>query len=267
MSLPAPPAVPRERLISPQAIYILWLRALRRATRARSRAVGALLFPLLFLFFLGRGLEGASFANLPDQVSYLDYLAPGIVAMTLLFSASVAGLSVLWDRQFGFLREVMVTPVSRLSIFLGRLAAGATMGMGQAVIVYAGALAMGMQLPSPWGAALALVVALLTCVVFISFGLALSCLMKDPQGFSMIMSFVIFPIFFFSGVFYPIENLPSWLRWLAYVDPLTYSVDAMRAALVGVSSFSWPVNLAVLAAWTVVTVSGGVALFHRVEAG
>ncbi|MBM4320449.1 MAG: multidrug ABC transporter permease [Deltaproteobacteria bacterium] len=260
------------RLVSLQAIYVMWARMIRRTWRSRSQLVGSILFPLLFLFFLGTGFKTARFSGLPMEGGYLGFLGPGIVAMTLLFSSTFSGLSVLWDRQFGFLREIMVTPVSRLSIFLGRIASGMTLGLGQATVIYLGAVLLGLGLPPLGHLALAIVAASLTSVVFLSLGLVFSSLLKDPHGFGLIMNFVVFPLFFLSGALFPVGNLPLVLRWLAYLDPLTYGVDALRATLtaeVWTSPFplGLPFDLAMLTGFAILFITVGVALFDRVEVG
>lgn len=268
----AQPEVPGIRLVSLQVIYVMWARMIRRTLRARSQLVGSVLFPLFFLFFLGTGFSGARFGGMPKDGEYLAFLGPGIVAMTLLFSCTFVGLSVLWDRQFGFLREIMVTPVSRLSIFLGRIAGGMTLGMGQAGLIFGGSLLLGMPLPSAGGLAVAVTAALLISVVFLSLGLIFSSVLKDPHGFGMVINFLVFPLFFLSGALFPVDNLPAAARWLAYLDPLTYGVDALRIGLCGdswTSPFAWglPFDLAMLIGFAVLLISVGVALFHRVEVG
>jgi len=262
------PALARQPVISLQAIYVMWARMVRRTLRAPSRLVASVMFPIFLLFFLGSGFRGARFANLPESTGgYLAYLTPGIVAMSLLFSSTFAGLSVLWDRQFGFLREIMVTPVSRLSIVLGRIVGGLTLGLGQSAVIYVGGLFLGAPLPTPLGAAAGLLAAVLLGTAFIGMGLIFSSMLKDPQGFSIIMNFLVFPLFLLSGALYPVDNLPAGIRWLSYLDPLTYGADALRMALLGSPGMGLGLDLAVLGLFASVMVGVGVLFFSRVETG
>lgn len=246
----------------------MWLRMVRRSLRARSRMAAAVLFPLSFLFFFGYGFRGGSAVDgLPQGTTYLRFLTPGVLAMTLLFSSTFTGISSLWDRQSGFLREIMVTPVSRLSILLGRVAGGLTLSLGQAFAIFAGSLLLGTELPPAGGGLVALVAATLTATGFISMGLVFASLMRDPQGFGLVMNFLIFPLFLLSGALYPVENLPRQVRWLAYLDPLTYGVDALRGGLLGVHRFGLALDLGVLGGWALLMIGLGVLLFRRVEVG
>ncbi|MCD6194471.1 MAG: multidrug ABC transporter permease [Candidatus Aminicenantes bacterium] len=248
------------------AIYVLWLREMKRFWRAKSRIVGALAMPLFFLAFLGLGFNRMGIPGLSQGVNYITFLVPGILGMSLLFSSTFGGLSVLWDKEFGFLKEIMVAPVSRIAIVLGRITGGVTTALIQAVMILGVALLMGFR-PSSWlTLGLAFFFMILISATFLGLGLIFASRMKDMQGFSIVMNFVIFPIFFLSGALYPVENFPVWLRLLAYLDPLTYGIDGLRALLINNSSFSWPVNLGVILVSATVMVILGAYLFEKSEA-
>ncbi|MBU4203664.1 MAG: ABC transporter permease, partial [Acidobacteria bacterium] len=225
-------------MIDRAAITVLWLREMKRFVRAKSRIIGALAMPLFFLGFLGMGFRRMAIPGMGDGVGYLQFLVPGILGMSLLFSSTFGGLSVLWDREFGFLKEIMVAPVSRVSIVLGRIAGGVTTSMIQVLLLFGISFLMGFRLRSLPMLLLALVFMILISVTFLGLGLVFASMMKDMQGFSIVMNFVIFPLFFLSGALYPLDNFPAWLRALSYLDPLTYGIDGIRAALIGYSSFS-----------------------------
>lgn len=259
------PTVVSTRFVGLQAIYVMWLREMLRTMRAPSRIVGSLAMPLLFLGFLGSGLRGSAM-GVAVEGDYLTYLAPGMMGMTLLMGSVFSGLHVLWDRQFGFLREIMVTPVSRLSILLGRVAGGMTMAMVQGVLVGTGATLMGVRFNlDPASLALALVAMVLVAVSFVAVGTIFASLMTDFHGFSLIVNFFVFPVFFLSGALFPVDNLPGWVRPLCYADPLTYGVDLLRGSLVGVWAFNPAMDLAILGSFCAVMLTIGSVLFSRLE--
>lgn len=252
-------------MINRTAIYVLWLREMKRFMRAKSRIVGALAMPLFFLAFLGLGFRRMTIPGLTGEVDYINFLVPGILGMSILFSSTFAGLSVLWDREFGFLKEIMVAPVSRVSIVLGRIAGGATTTLIQAVFILGISFLMGFKITSVASVFLALVFMVLIAVTFISLGLIFASKMRDIQGFSIVMNFVIFPLFFLSGALYPLENLPAWLRYLSRLDPLTYGVDGLRAALIGVSSLPVVSNFIVMSIFSAIMIVLGAYFFEKSE--
>ncbi len=222
-------------VISFQAVYMLWLREMKRTWRAKSRMIGSIMMPLFFLVFIGSGFRRATLPNIPQGINYISFLIPGVIGMSLLFSSIFGGLQVLWDKEFGFLKEIMVMPVSRLSIVLGRMAGGSTVALAQSFIVLLLSTAFGFRFQSLHGLGIAVLFMMLIAFTFIGLGLAFASRMKDMHGFQLVMNFVIFPVFFLSGALYPIQGLPVWLKPLVYADPLTYGVDGLRGALIGVS--------------------------------
>ena len=245
------------------AIYILWLRELKRYVRSRVQIVVSLGQPTLYLLALGFGF-GPVFAK-AGRGSYLQFIAPGVIGMTLLFSSVFSGIAILWDRQFGFLKETLVAPVSRLHIMLGRTIGGATVASIQGLLFLTVCLIAGFR-PRSW---LALPMALLfvaaIAAVFAALGTALGSVIKDMQGFQLIMNFLVLPIFFLSGALFPLNNLPPALTVITRADPLTYGVDGLRGALTGLSQFGLAMDLFMLAGLLAIFVAAGAYLFSRIE--
>lgn len=251
--------------INGQAIYVIWLRDVKRFIRARSRLLGNIVQPFFFLSILGFGLSSAIFPGIPSGYRFIDFLTPGIVAMAVLFSSIFSGVSVLWDKQFGFLQEVLVAPVSRLSIVIGRTFGGATTALIQGFVILAIALALGVKV-SLIGLATGILFMVLLAFSAVGFGLIVASQMEDFHGFQLIMNLIIFPLFFLSSAIFPIEGLPNWLKAVAFVNPLTYGVDGLRYSLIGFSSIPIWIDLSVLLAFCMVMVSVGSYLFGRSEA-
>lgn len=249
-----------------QTIYVMWLREMKRFLRAKSRVIGTLAMPFFFLLAMGFGL-GPSFSlpSLPKSATYLDFLVPGIIGMTMLFTSVSAGISVLWDKEFGFLKEIMVAPVKRAAIVLGRIAGGVTTASIQGILILLISLFMGFKIVNPLGVVLAFIFMFLIGIGFIGFGVAIASIMEDTQGFSLIMQFVIFPIFLLSGAFFPLENLPGWLRKICYLNPLTYGVDGLRASLIGFSHFPLFLSLNILLVFGITMIILGSYLFGKTE--
>lgn len=253
--------------ISGQAIYVLWLREMKGMWRAKSRVVGALGMPVFFLAFLGLGFGHAYIPEIPEGVTYIAFLTPGIIGMTMLFSSMFAGISVLWDKEFGFLKEVMVAPVSRLSIVLGRTAGGSTVSVMQGMLILALSTLLGFNIRGVIPVILAVLFMGLISFTFIGLGLIFASRMRDLQGFSLIVNFVMFPIFLLSGALFPVKALPPWLIPVCYANPLTYGVDGLRGALVGAeaSGFSITLNLFLISAISIGMICAGSYLFESTE--
>jgi ABC-2 type transport system permease protein len=259
-------AIEVRRLIDPLPIYTMWLREMKRFLRVKARVVGSLLMPIFFLTFLGLPMSFASQIPVPEGVGYLDFLAPGIVGMTLLFAGTMSGASVIWDKEFGFLKEVLVAPVNRFSVILGRSLGGMTTAIIQALIIVGIAVAMGVKLSSVPGFFLAILVMILTCATFTGFGLIIATRLGNLEGFMAIMNLIVFPIFLLSGALFPIQSMPSWLRYIMYIDPLTYGVDGLRATLIGISAFPLWLDFTVLIVLCLALATLGSYFFSRMEA-
>lgn len=249
-----------------EAIYIIWLRELKRYIRARSNIVGSLAQNFFWLAIFGFGL-GASIA-IPGVGNYIIFLAPGIVGMTLLFSSIFSGIGVVWDKQFGFLKEILVAPVPRSSIMLGKTLGGATTATLQAFIMLLLAGLLGVPIfTNPVGILIALGLMLITACGFVAMGVAIASTMKDPHGFQLIMNFIVMPLFLLSGAFFPVTNLPNWLHIIVLFDPLTYAVDGLRNAVIGSAAAAFPftITVPVLVGFMVATVLFGSFLFRKTQ--
>jgi ABC-2 type transport system permease protein len=245
------------------AIYILWLRELRRYTRSRAQLVASLGQPLLYLLALGFGL-GPVFQK-AGQGSYLQFVAPGVIAMTVLFTAVFSGIALLWDRQFGFLKETLVAPVPRLQVMIGKTLGGATVAILQGVLVIIVCLLAGFRPVSAAKLPFAVVFMILIAVVFAALGTAIGSVLQDMQGFQLIMNFLVMPIFFLSGALFPLDNLPSVLSVITRLDPLSYGVDGLRTMLVGISAFGPAADLIILAAVGALFLGIGSYLFSKIQ--
>jgi len=250
-------------MIELHGIYILWLRDLKRYFRARSRVIGSLGMPFFFLAFLGTGFRRAQIPAISD-LSYIDFLTPGVISMVILFSSMFSGISIVWDRQFGFLREIMVSPVSRTTIALGRIFGGATTSLLQGLLMMGVSLIVGFK-PSFSGISYAIIFMFLTSIAFTGMGIAFSTFMKDVHGFQLIINFFIFPIFFLSGAIFPLTEFPSWVKWLALLNPLSYSVDGMRWSLIGYNEINPVVDFAVPLFFSLSMIITASYLFKRME--
>jgi len=244
-------------------VYTLWLRSMKRYVRSKSRIVGSLGMPVFFLLALGFGLN--SVVQIPGSTGedYLQFLVPGIIAMSVLFTSVFSGIQIIWDKQFGFLKETLVAPVSRLEIMLGQTLGGAATAVIQGAIILVIALLIGTRFSSVTGFVIAFLFMTLIGICFAAFGIAIASKMEDMHGFQLIMNFVVFPIFGLSGALFPIESLPEWVIPLTLLDPLTYGVEGIRYGLLGTSAIHPLVCLAVLGATTVVMIIVGGFLFRK----
>jgi ABC-2 type transport system permease protein len=244
-------------------IFILWLRQMKRYFRSRSRVLGAIGQPILFLLALGYGI--GSVYKKAGQGNYIEFLVPGIIIQTLLFSGVFWGIQILFDKRFGFLKEMLVAPVSRLRILLGNALGGSTISLLQGLMVFIIAYALGFR-PYDWLLLpLALLIMIVLSVTLTSFGAGIASMVEDFQGFQGINNFLIFPLFFLSGALYPLTSAPDWLRILGYINPLSYSVDALRWALINQHHFSLAVDLGVIVLTLGVSLWFAVSRFNRIQ--
>lgn len=247
-----------------RAVWILWLRQIKRYSRARTRMIGSLGQPILFLFALGFGF--APIYARAGGGNYLEFVVPGIIAMGIIFNAVFGGIEIIWDRQFGFLKETLVAPVPRLAIVLGRTLGGATTAMLQGVIVLVICLFAGFRIAHPLLLPLALLFMFLIALVFAAIGTAIGSVLRDMQGFQLIMNFLVMPLFFFSNALFPTDGLPAPLRIAVRLNPLSYGVAGMRDALAGVASWGMATDFAVLGGMAAVLLGVSSFLFSRIEA-
>jgi ABC-2 type transport system permease protein len=247
-----------------RVLHMLWLRQIKRYLRSRARMVGSLGQPLLFLLALGFGF-GPIYQRAGGG-DYIQFLAPGVIAMASLFTAMFSGVEVIWDRQFGFLKETLVAPVPRFTIMLGRTLGGATVASCQGLLVFLAALAVGFRPQSLAALPLALAFMFLISLCFTALGTAIASVLDDMQGFQLIMSFLVMPLFFLSGSLFPLAGLDGPIAWLARIDPLSYGVDGLRGALTGACAFGVGWDLLVLGLLALALVGLGSRLFSRIQA-
>src|SRR5437588_1897674 len=209
-------------------IYTIWLREVTTFLRERSRIVGMIGQPLLYLLIVGQGIaSGMSLNRAPGGIDYLKFMYPGIIGMGVLFTSIFSALSIVWDREFGFLKEVLVAPVPRWGIAVGKICGGATVAMVQSAILIALGPFVGVTL------SVAIVLQLLVLCFLMSFavtslGVLIAARMYSMQGFQMLMNFLVMPLYFLSGAMFPVQSAPPWMKTLMTIDPLTFGVDALR---------------------------------------
>jgi ABC-2 type transport system permease protein len=225
-------------------IYILWLRQLKHYFRSRPRMIGSLAQPLLFLVGLGFGF-GQTYAKAGNG-NYIQFLAPGIICMGTLFTAMFTGMDMIWDRQFGFLKETLVAPVSRISIITGRILGGATVAVIQGLIVTVICLIAGFRPESLAMLPLALLFLFLIALLFAAVGTTLGSLLEDMHAFPLIMNFLVMPLFFMSGSLFPADQTPAAMHTVMKMNPLTYGVDGVRGALTHTLLYGFHIDLLVL---------------------
>jgi ABC-2 type transport system permease protein len=256
-----------------KAVYTIWYRDVLRFLRDRTRIVSSLGQPLFFLVIFGNGLAPAMTAGM-GNVDFRSFLFPGIVSMAVLFTAVFSAVSIVWDREFGFLKEVLVAPVPRSAVALGKVAGGSTTAMFQGVLLLVLAPLVRVHLtPSQWITLVAMM--LLLAATMTSFGILIAARMRSMEGFHMMMNFLLMPMFFLSGAFFPLRDVPLWMAWLAKVDPVTYGVDAFRQVILQrtvpefvlrlLTLHPLEVNLALLVAYWLLFLFPAVWMFARQE--
>jgi len=245
-------------------IYILWLREVKRYLRSRAQIIASLGQPLMYLLALGFGL-GPVFQK-SGQGSYLQFIAPGVIGMAVLFTSIFSGVGLLWDRQFGFLKETLVAPVPRLYIMIGRTLGGATIALLQGTLVLTVCLIAGFRPHALADIPLALLYMVLIAIVFAALGTAIGSALRDMQGFQMVMNFLVMPIFFLSGALFPLADLPAVLAVATHLDPLAYGIDGLRGALIGLSYFGLVTDLAILCIVACCFLALGARWFSRIQA-
>ncbi len=249
-------------------IIAIWYREFKVFQREKSRIVASIVNPILWLLIFGGGL-GASISI--SGINYQTFIFPGILIQAVLFSSVFFGVYIVWDRKIDFLKEVLVAPISRTSIFIGKIIGGATDSIIQSIILLVlGAilekvgLIPGLEL-TVLSAAAALVILFITTTSMVSIGLIIGSRMESPEGFQLITSFLLFPIFFLSGALFPLNKLPAWLGMLTLIDPLTYSVDALRRVILGASQYGLGLDFGVMIGFTVLVIVFGTYAFEKMK--
>jgi ABC-2 type transport system permease protein len=243
-----------------EGIAMVWHRDLVRFARQRVRLFGGVVRSVVWLFALGLGLRG-SFTPIAG-LDYTQFIFPGIIAMSVLFSALQSSISIIWDREFGFLKEVLVAPVPRSTIVLGKALGGATTSTLQGAVVLALAPLAGVW-PSFGGVLLALGFMVLASLAMTGLGILIAARMTDFEGFGVIQNFVAMPMFLLSGAMFPMVDVPDWLAWIVRLNPLSHGVDAIRGALTGYHDYSYLISVGALALFAAVTLGISIRLFER----
>jgi ABC-2 type transport system permease protein len=229
-------------------LYALWFREFRVFLRERSRLIASIFTPVLWLFVIGSGI--GSSVHLSTGTNYQKFIFPGIISMSIIFSSVFFGSYIIWDRKFDFLKSVMVAPVSRITIFVGKSLGGMTTSLVEVAILLVIGGFIGIHFSS-LSLVQTIAIALLLSFCLTSLGLAMGSYIDSLEGFQLIVSFVVFPLFFLSGALFPLNNLPGWLSILTKIDPATYAVDALRNAMLGIASYSFLIDIVVLIAFAI----------------
>ena len=245
-------------------ISVLWLRQMKRYKRSGIRMFISMVQPLVYLLTLGFGFN-ALFQQ-SGRGSYIQFVVPGVVAQTILFTSIFWGINIMWDKQFGFLKETLVAPVSRLKVMLGGSLGGATISVIQGIALFVIALIFGFH-PYSWSmVGLTFIVMAMLAVSMVSFSSAIGALMNDMQGFMAVTNFLVVPLFFLSSALFPLDNVPTVMKVIASANPLTYAVDAMRTSLVNQSHFGLPLDFAVMSGMTILLIWFSIYRFNRIQA-
>ncbi len=245
------------------AIFILWSRQLKRYFRSKARIIGSIGQPLLYLLALGFGF--GSIYQRAGAGNYIQLLVPGIISMSILFTAIFSGIEIIWDRQFGFLKETLVAPVSRFEIMIGRTLGGATVATLQGIIVFIISFLTGFKTINITLLPLAFVFMFLIALLFTAFGTAIASVLQDMQGFQLIMNFLIMPIFFLSGALFETNDLPKVMNAIVRINPLSYGVDGLRGTLINLTHFGLMTDFLVLSIACVILITLGGYLFSKIQ--
>ncbi len=251
-----------------KGIYALWYRETKVFLRERSRVISSIINPLLWLLIIGGGLGSAvSFGG----VNYQTFIYPGVLIQTALFSSVFFGVYIVWDKKVDFMKEVLVAPMRRTSLFVGKILGGSTDTLLQILILFfigivftIAGIMPGLHF-SVFSIAVSLAFLLVVTVGLVSIGLILGSQMESPEGFQLIISFLIFPLFFLSGALFPITNLPAWLAPFIFVNPVTYAVDGIRGVLVGISHFSLLFDFAIVCLFALIMIFLGTYAFKKMK--
>jgi ABC-2 type transport system permease protein len=246
-----------------EGISTLWIRSLKRFIRSKSRIIGSFGPPLLILI-IAFGLN--SVVTIGGTTSYVGFLIPGIVVMSVLFASVTSGIQIIWDKQFGFLKETLVAPVSRVQIMLGQTFGGATTACMQGLTIMIISIILGLLSKiTLTGFLIALCFMILIGISFTALGVAIASRMEDFSGFGLIMNFVVFPVFALSGALFPLDNLPIWLKTISFIDPLTYGVQGVRYGLTGTANVSPLLSLILLAGFSIIMILIGSYSFKKIK--
>jgi len=249
-------------------VYTIWLRDIKRYYRDKPRIIGSFAQPILFLFVLGTGIASSfSVFGGGGGRDFLNFMFPGIVGMTVLFTSFFSAMSIVWDREFGFLKEVLVTPISRTSIVIGKLLGGSTIAMIQGTIILL--FSPLLKIPITFEIFFKVIgIMFLVAMTIATIGIVLASVIKSMQAFQVITNFLLMPMFFLSGALFPLNNTLKWMNVVSKINPLSYGIDAMRTVILNNPALQlYPLwlDIVVLASVTVVLSLLGAFLFGRQE--
>ena len=245
-------------------IYILWLRQMKKYRRSGLRMLLSIVQPLVYFLALGYGFN--SIFEKAGQGSYIQFIVPGVIAQTILFTSIFWGANVIFDKQFGFLKETLVAPVPRTLVMMGSALGGATIGVIQGIVLFIIALIFGFH-PYSWAAlSLTVLFMIMLSLAMVSFSSGIGAVVNDMPGFMAVTNFLVVPLFFLSGSMYPLNNIPGVMKVIASINPLSYAVDAMRATLINQSHFGLATDFIVMSATLIVLAAFSVYRFKRIEA-
>jgi ABC-2 type transport system permease protein len=244
-----------------EGFYALWYREMKVFSREKSRIVSSLITPLLWIVVFGGGLGSAVSLG---GVNYQVFIFPGILAMSILFSSVFFGLYIVWDRKIDFFKEVLVAPLSRTTIFAGKMVGGSIDALlqGCAMLVFGLVLGINYTILS---VLFSFVFMFVLASALVSLGLIIGSNMESVEGFQLIVSFLVFPMFFFSGALFPLKNLPQYLLIFTTLDPVTYAVDGLRGLILGSSQLPIALNLLILTGFAAVMIAIGTWSFKRLK--
>lgn len=243
-----------------EGIYAIWLREAKIYMREKERVISSIVSLLLWIFAFGAGV-GSTMENIQGY-TYQVFIYPGVVVMTVLFASLFYGVYIIWDRKLDFLKEVLVAPISRASVFAGKMLGGATDAMLQVVFLLIIGIFISIPL-TPHVIIYAFLMLLLISIAMVSIGLVIGANLKSPEGFTLVINFVMWPMFFFSGALFPVGNLTGWLAIATYINPLTYGVDAVRGIILGIHQFHIYLDVAVMLVFALIAMGAGILSFRR----
>jgi ABC-2 type transport system permease protein len=240
---------------------IIAKRDILRTLRQRSQLYGSIVRPVIWLFLLGTGLRGAGFQNLPLGLNVQQFIFPGMIAMNILFAGVQSGTSIIWDREFGFLKEILVAPVSRTSIAFGKTLSGSLVASFQGLVVMALFPLLGLKI-TIIQLLLTLAAMFIVALSVTAIGILIAVRMTSFEGFGTINNFLVMPLFFLSGAMFPLDRAPQWLRLITSFNPLTYGVNLLRGTVLGLPATYW-LDIAVITGFSALILSIAVYLFHQ----
>ncbi len=243
-----------------KGIYAIWYREFKVFTKERSRVISAIFLPLFWFFIFGTGVGSIASTG----VNYQHFIFPGFLVMTIIFSSLFNGAYIVWDKKVDFLKEVLVAPLSRRTVFFGKVLGGMTDSLLQAMILLIIGIFLGVPF-TPLSVALTIVMLFFFAAGLVSLGLIIGSFMESPEGFGLVSSFAVYPIFLLSGALYPLDKLPHWLFLLTHINPATYAVDGLRSVILGVSSLGFIPNILAVIGFDIILIIIGTWAFKRMK--